>query len=270
MYLGPIVRVTPNELHVYDPDYLDEIYGSQTRKRDKYEKSAVAVGTPQASLSTLSHDHHRIRRQALNPAFSRSAISKQGSMIQEKVDKLMARFSQAFKTGTVVCLDDATAALATDVISQYAFGEDEDFLSVPDFTSWRKIIERSFALFPVIQQFPWILSLAGAIPENIFQKIFPSSVPFLEWRAKSRKLLDSALKRVNGPYGAEKNLNYKGIFRSILDSDLPAAEKTVDRMADEVITFFGSWIRNHGEDNCDSQLLPTAFEQPAKKIEGGA
>jgi hypothetical protein len=33
---GPIVRINPDELHIDDPEYYEEIYGSTTRKRDKY------------------------------------------------------------------------------------------------------------------------------------------------------------------------------------------------------------------------------------------
>lgn len=35
-HVGPIVRITPNELHIRDPDYYEEIYAAAAKKKDKW------------------------------------------------------------------------------------------------------------------------------------------------------------------------------------------------------------------------------------------
>ena len=35
--IGPIIRINPHELHVIDPEYIDEIFAGAGRKRDKYK-----------------------------------------------------------------------------------------------------------------------------------------------------------------------------------------------------------------------------------------
>jgi len=35
--VGPIVRITPNELHIRDPEYYEEIYAAAAKKKDKWD-----------------------------------------------------------------------------------------------------------------------------------------------------------------------------------------------------------------------------------------
>ena len=99
---GPIVRINPDELHIDDPEHYDEIYGSTTRKRDKYGPWVALAGTPGANSSTVGHDHHRLRRGVLNPFFSKKAVTELEPVIQAKIDTLVGRFEKAhqrFKRG---------------------------------------------------------------------------------------------------------------------------------------------------------------------------
>jgi len=49
---GPIVRVTPYEVHIKDPDWYDQLYCAASEgARDKYPPSAHMTGTPLGSKS---------------------------------------------------------------------------------------------------------------------------------------------------------------------------------------------------------------------------
>ena len=73
---GPIVRVTPHELHVNDPTFFSELYGPSTRSKpmDKSEKFRYRFGIPNATFSTSLAEQHQERRAALNPFFSKQRI----------------------------------------------------------------------------------------------------------------------------------------------------------------------------------------------------
>ena len=42
---GPIIRINPHEIHINDPNFIDEIYTNTLRKRDKY-KWTTRAGYP--------------------------------------------------------------------------------------------------------------------------------------------------------------------------------------------------------------------------------
>ena len=73
---GPIVRITPDELHIDDPDYWHEVYcnSTSTRPIDKQEKLRYRFGVPDALFSTPDSENHRRRRQAMANFFSRQRL----------------------------------------------------------------------------------------------------------------------------------------------------------------------------------------------------
>lgn len=93
---GPIVRINPYELHVSDPSYYDTIYASTAsgHKRDKWSWCQQQFGTDLSMFSTVDHDLHRQRRQALSPFFSTQSVMRLQPLISERVGVLVERFKE--------------------------------------------------------------------------------------------------------------------------------------------------------------------------------
>ncbi|KAH8427154.1 uncharacterized protein LDX57_004869 [Aspergillus melleus] len=74
---GAIVRVGPNEVHIDDPDYYTEVYGtaSPSRPIDKLVQYNHRFGMTESIISMVEFEHHRIRRAAIAPLFSQTGIS---------------------------------------------------------------------------------------------------------------------------------------------------------------------------------------------------
>jgi hypothetical protein len=51
--IGPIVRISPFELHINDSEYYDELYSGSSKKRDKYEWSARLFGNSASMFGTI-------------------------------------------------------------------------------------------------------------------------------------------------------------------------------------------------------------------------
>jgi cytochrome P450 len=111
---GPIVRVTPWEIHIKDPGFLDEIYAPASRSREKYPFLMRTLKTSEASGATVKHETHRRRREALNPFFSKKAIAAFESVIRERVSKLCTIVENYNLSGTPINLSDAYFALAKE------------------------------------------------------------------------------------------------------------------------------------------------------------
>ena len=131
---GPIVRITPTELHIDDPAYFDHLYSRGTGRRDKYAYFSSRFGYSSDTFATVDHDLHRNRRKAISPFFSAAKIADFEPTIRSKVDRLCERLDEyADSEGSVVRLSRAWMALTTDIISEYAFAKSYDHLNSPNF-----------------------------------------------------------------------------------------------------------------------------------------
>lgn len=107
---GPIVRINPYELHVADASFYDEIYAGAGRRRDKWEWFTNQFGIPESIFATADHDKHRMRRAALHPFFSMASVRRLQPLIEERLEKFLARLD-GFKTnGEVMTLSLGWAA----------------------------------------------------------------------------------------------------------------------------------------------------------------
>lgn len=111
---GPVIRINPYELHISDPDFVDTIYASAASglKRDKWEWAHRYLGVPDSSLATWTHDHHRLRRTALNPFFSTTSVRTLQPVLDKIVNRMMERFHEYQGNGDVMIVNQAMAAFA--------------------------------------------------------------------------------------------------------------------------------------------------------------
>lgn len=62
---GPIIRVTPNELHIRDSLFFDQVYAKNVHlNKEGWDKR---FGAEHSVMTTVSGELHKRRRAALNP-----------------------------------------------------------------------------------------------------------------------------------------------------------------------------------------------------------
>lgn len=164
LYLGPVVRITPSELHLDEPEYCDKVYsvGSNYSKDPSFYGS---FGTPKATFATCDPRLHRIKRAVLNPFFSQKRVFELEELIQQKVTLLISRSRQSLTATGEVNLHLAFRALAIDVVTDYAFGQCYGFLERPDFgIDFFRMIQSLGPGVWVFNQFPIVQPISMAIP----------------------------------------------------------------------------------------------------------
>ena len=230
---GPIIRITPFELHIDDPDFYDEIYvGSSVRRTDKYARSAHAFGGPRAAFGTVDHHEHRMRRAPFGPFFSKKSVTELVPIIQAKIDKLMARLRDSRHTGAPVNLVYAYAALTVDIITEYAFARCFNNLETPNFNpEWHHVIKDVSTLFHVGKQFPFVPSLVQGLPDWVTKALNPKMMIF----PYTMRLMRENIEAVRSAQAEREELSdHPTIFSALLnDSGLPPEEKTTERLMDE-------------------------------------
>lgn len=129
----PIVRITPDEIHILDSDFWETIY-TKAGRVDKYDYMSVRFGNDTSVFTTAPDSLHRVRCAALTPFFSRQRIIDLQSSIHEKLDLLAKKVMEYKKNHVPMTSNRGYMAFAEDVIMQYCFARDYNALDTPDWT----------------------------------------------------------------------------------------------------------------------------------------
>lgn len=184
---GPIIRITPTELHINDPDYYETLY-SRAGRRDKYFYFSGRFGYASDCFSTINHDLHRLRRKALSPMFSVKKIEEFQPVIKEKVEKLCRKIALYLQDGQVLPLSRAWMALTTDIITEYSFAKSYDQLNSPNFQD--TLHEALVAIYTTGQfalHFPIVFPILDIMPEWLVKMAQPEVLPVVGLRKVSAR-----------------------------------------------------------------------------------
>ena len=178
---GAIIRISPWELHIDDPEYYDELYvGLAVRKTDKYRKNVAGFGDGNwSAFDTLSSNLHRSRRGALNNFFSKKSVNELAPLIQTKVNRLCQRLEEFKGISTPVNLAHAFSAFTVDVVMDYAFSKTMENLESPDFDpTWYNAMRTVNEMYNLGCQFPLISWLSFHLPEAFVKIADPKMAIF--------------------------------------------------------------------------------------------
>ncbi|KAI1083476.1 cytochrome P450 [Whalleya microplaca] len=238
---GPVVRINPNELHIDDPEYYSEIYcnSSPSKPIDKSNRFKYRFNIPNATFSTTTAEHHRTRRTAIAPFFSKARVRTLNGNLQQITDRISHRLSTEYAgTERVINLNDVWGSMTADVITELAFGRSTDYSSAPDFKSpfssalgnlaWSAHWNAHFRL--LVETMNWV-------PDHILGIIVPPFKPILEYRQATICQLEEIL---SGENIAAKEGSQPTIFHDILASNLPSQELSLKRLVEESTSINGA------------------------------
>lgn len=233
---GPVVRCSPEEIHIKDSEFFDTLYAGSGHARDKWWRANQANQSPGATASTLQHNLHRMRRGALNPFFSKKAVMELEQSTRSKVNALCEKIDAYAAQDRVVDLGAGFTAVTLDVITEYCFDACYNCIEDPDLGKWKRLMSGIFEGAPLGKTFPRMMALMQSLPRPVATTLNPDLSALFE-------SLDLIHKQAREIYEAEKGAvdsktpqteeRAKTIFHGIMDSSLPPEEKTIDRLADE-------------------------------------
>lgn len=225
-YDSPIIRISPHELHVNDPDFYDTLFTGAPSKRDKPPTWSHAFGGGDSAFGTIAHERHRLRRNAVTPFFSTASLRKLEPLIQDNISRLLAVFRRYQSTGEILPIRPAFSALTSDVITEYCFGISENYIEAKDFNAL--VLETTDKLtdnMHVTVQWPWLPVLLNNLPEKFVEAIFGEGMAtFHVLRRHSEEKIKETI-RTRGDYS---DVKHRTIFHDLMDSKtLPEEDKSV-------------------------------------------
>ncbi|XP_014550458.1 hypothetical protein COCVIDRAFT_43024 [Bipolaris victoriae FI3] len=234
---GPIVRINPNEVHIDDPSYYQNIYVGGTQKVEKDPSTVAGFGIPASVAATIPHALHRSRRGYMNPYFSKRSIRAMEPLLHERITALLNRFDGALRKNKRISLDKAFSAMTADIITQRFFGYHHDYLSVPDLEfPVREAFQGASEIFHWTRFAPWATAYLKMLPLFIIRLIFPPVAALLELQKEIKNKIIETLETKDE--GKRRSV----IMQALSDESIPKSERTMQRLLDEgqVIIFAGT------------------------------
>ncbi|KAL2371504.1 hypothetical protein RJ035_002548 [Blastomyces gilchristii] len=237
---GSIIRISPYELHIDDPDYYHVLY-SYSSPRDKYQYYLEPFGFPLSAFGTESHHQHRHRRGALNPFFCKRRVAQHEGLVHHLVNKLCGHLEQFRITGKTVPLSLGYTCLATDLIVSYVLDERQQWLDAPGWLPhWRRALVSLSEMVMVSRQVIWVLKILKYFPRTLAISMKPGLGLFFELEEGFRRRIKQIQMDRDGENDRQPTCTTskasKGysLIDQILDSRLPVEEKAPERILQEV------------------------------------
>ncbi|KAE9371229.1 cytochrome P450 [Stipitochalara longipes BDJ] len=154
---GPVVRITPDELHVDDPSFFHTLFVHHaTRKTENYPRASDGTGFEDMIAISQDHDMHRQARGVLDPFFSKAKLTKMEQRVQDRVQILCDRFRSIQGTDTVVNITNAINSLTSDSVSSLIFEDPSDYLGDADFNeTYFSRLKSGVLSVPIFAHLPW-------------------------------------------------------------------------------------------------------------------
>ncbi|KAB8220459.1 cytochrome P450 [Aspergillus novoparasiticus] len=226
---GPIVRISPYELHIDDAEYYETLY-SRDAPRDKSLHLTGMFGEPASAFGTVDHRRHRIRRQPMNPFFSQQRIRQLEPMLRDMVDKLCDGLRAWKDRHTPLHMYHPFNAFTTDVVVQYTMGDSFHYLDDPDFSpQWSKTMQAIMNAGIQFKQFRWFISLFELLPRWLVMSINPDIGPAIDQKNETNAW--AAFPQATGQVCPEAPY-----FMLFWIARSPPEEKTADHLSQEVFT----------------------------------
>ncbi|RDW72940.1 hypothetical protein BP6252_06847 [Coleophoma cylindrospora] len=248
---GPIVRITPFELHVEDSNYWDEFY-SRSSRYDKYEWMAGRFGANTMTFTTASSELHALRRAPPNSMFSKRSIAMFEPTIQDKVEIMCKGIASSVRSPDgVLVLSDAFSAYVGDVITDYCFGFSYNHLESPGF---RENFHAAFVTISGFEHlalhFPMMHPIMNGLPNSVVEAMNPDLHMILKVQKDLRVQIANIMNKES-----KVEPKHPTIFYELLKSNLPPQEKSINRLGDEAQMFIGA-----GLETTSWALTATSFQ----------
>ncbi|KAI3333842.1 cytochrome P450 [Ustulina deusta] len=262
---GPIVRLSPDEVHISDTAWVDTLLVSSAQGiRDKYAPAAAQAGTPKGVFGTSLHNTHRRRRAALSPLFSKSCAAGAEGLIYDKIDLLLKQLDLQIARDGYAEMRTAFVGFTTDVVYEYCLGQSfgllEDEVKGKEWSNSIRALAKSI---PYTRQFNWIIPLSQKIPISLMRIVSPDLARVAAMHHDMEAQALQAIREHEQDQKSGLDLSFHrnpkdrfAVFRTLLQhNSLPPHEKRFDRISHEAVTLLAAG----GETTASTLMMAVYF-----------
>ncbi|ETS86527.1 hypothetical protein PFICI_00355 [Pestalotiopsis fici W106-1] len=230
---GPIIRISPHELHVHDPAFFGTLYRVDGRW-DKYTWTYDAFGAKSSTVFGSDHDLHKTHRRAIAPFFAKTKVLGRQEMLRRNTKKLSLRMTSLI--GTTFNLGAAISAFTRDNINEYVIGKSYNETDHKDFNVALSIASQGAGVFwRTTKHVRWFGPTMRAMPIDWAMKIADDGTKaFLRYVQNSERDTQDTMAAAEA---SDPDSQYQNsMIHEMVHSALPSSEKTFDHIFEEVAT----------------------------------
>lgn len=176
---GPVIRISPDRIHVSDPSFFREVYANNSR----YLKDSgfyQAFGTLKYSIVMLiDPEEHKQRRNTVKSLFSTRQMDQLAPSILDVVRRAMNRAQRSCDRGAPLNIQALWSSVTVDTIMSVLFDRQMNFVDsdeeMPPFLDAMTKFADNFLL---TKHFPLMNRLAVGLPMSIAGMIIPGFAAF--------------------------------------------------------------------------------------------
>ncbi|KAK0261559.1 hypothetical protein LTR35_017868 [Friedmanniomyces endolithicus] len=172
MKYGPVVRVSPDEIHIADISAVREIHkiGSGYVKSDWYQHFTDSFSNP-SIFPMIDPKEHGERRRLYASTFSTSFLKKVEPQIHTKVGLFLRGLKEEVeRTGSTDILK-WSVFMANDMISELSFGSSLQMLERREKNQYILDVQRSAAYLGVMSELRWLKPVMARVPAGLMRDL---------------------------------------------------------------------------------------------------
>jgi hypothetical protein len=178
---GPIVLISPHEIHIDDPDFYQTLY-SVSSKLEKDPRFYAMIAAPDAAVNTVHNKLHRLRRGAFEHAFSRQSIARLDPYLRSQVQELCRKMKLLGSRGEPCDISSAYRSVTAEIIHEYALNVSLDLLNSPDLGKGFHKSIFTMAEITLYLRFFKFLALLIDMPRRLVATLLPRMGQVIDYR----------------------------------------------------------------------------------------
>ncbi|TGJ83733.1 hypothetical protein E0Z10_g5027 [Xylaria hypoxylon] len=193
---GPVVRVSPDRVHVNDPEFFHEVYSSGSKYMKDPAFFQTSGGIAEALPAIVDVEYHKRRRKMINNLFSVPSMEALSHIVLEVVDSALRKAKEHYDAKKPLDIQRLYTGITIDTIMKVLCDRSLNLIEAkeeePPFLATLRTFSESFFL---LKHFPILIWLASSIPQSIAEKLIPGEFEFrrnirgwIQERAKEHEL----------------------------------------------------------------------------------
>ncbi|KAJ8121678.1 hypothetical protein ONZ43_g1932 [Nemania bipapillata] len=176
---GPVVRVSPDRVHVNDPEFFHEVYSSGSKYMKDPAFFQTSGGISEALPAIVDVEYHRRRRKMINNLFSVQSMEALSHIVLGVIQNAMRKAKEHYDEKKVLDIQRLYTGITIDTIMKVLCDRSLNLIEAkeeePAFLATLRTFSESFFL---LKHFPILIWLASNIPPNIAEKLIPGEFEF--------------------------------------------------------------------------------------------